>query len=62
MATLLSNLLNNLSEGIHKIKCKYRHGDKKKKNAKPAALNINIATVFLNTQDDLIQYKCLFGE
>ena len=25
----LSNLVNNLSEGIHKIKCKYGHDDKK---------------------------------
>ena len=29
MASLLSNLVNNLSEGIHGIKCKCRHGDKK---------------------------------
>ena len=29
MASSLSNLVNNLSEGIHKIKCKYRHNDKK---------------------------------
>ena len=29
MASSLSNLVNNLSEGIHKIKCKYRHDDKK---------------------------------
>ena len=29
MASPLSNLVNNLSEGIHKIKCKYRHNDKK---------------------------------
>ena len=29
MASPLSNLANNLSEGIHKIKCKYRHNDKK---------------------------------
>ena len=28
MANSLSNLVNNLSEGIHKIKCKYRHNDK----------------------------------
>ena len=28
MASSLSNLVNNLSEGIHKIKCKYGH-DKK---------------------------------
>ena len=29
MATSLSNLENNLSEGIHKIKCKYWYDDKK---------------------------------
>ena len=27
MASLLSNLVNNLTEGIHEIKCKYRHDD-----------------------------------
>ena len=29
MASLLSNLVNNRAEGIHKMKCKYRHSDKK---------------------------------
>ena len=29
MASSLSNLVNNLFEEIHKIKCKYRHDDKK---------------------------------
>ena len=29
MISLLSNLVNNLFEGIHKIKCKYGHDDKK---------------------------------
>ena len=29
MASSLSNLINNLSGGIHEIKCKYRHHDKK---------------------------------
>ena len=29
MVSSLSNLVNNLAEGIHKIKCIYRHGDKK---------------------------------
>ena len=47
MASSLSNFVNNLSEGIHAIKCKYRHHDK---NVKLAKLNINIATIFLNTQ------------
>ena len=29
MVSSLSNLVNNLSEGIHRIKCKYGHDDKK---------------------------------
>ena len=29
IASSLSNLVNNLSEGIHRIKCKCRHDDKK---------------------------------
>ena len=29
MAISLTNLVNNLSEGIHRIKCKYGHDDKK---------------------------------
>ena len=29
MANSLSNLVNNLSEEIQKIECKYRHNDKK---------------------------------
>ena len=29
MASSLSNLVNNFSEGIHRNKCKYRHNDKK---------------------------------
>ena len=29
MASSLSNIANNLSEGIHKAKCKYGHDDEK---------------------------------
>ena len=29
MASILSNLVNNFPEGIHRIKCKYGHGDEK---------------------------------
>ena len=29
MASSLSNLADNLTQGIHKIKCKYRHDNKK---------------------------------
>ena len=32
MASSLSNSVNNCSEGIHKTKCKYGHGDKKCEN------------------------------
>ena len=31
MASSLSNLVDNLAEGIHKIKCKHRHDNKKSK-------------------------------
>ena len=30
MASSLSNLVNNFSEVIHRIKCKYRHNETKK--------------------------------
>ena len=46
MKNSLSNVGNNLSEGIHNIKCKCGHD----KNVKIPELNKNIATVFLNTQ------------
>ena len=39
MASLLSNLANNDSEGIHRIKCKFGYNDK----------NVKHVTVFLNT-------------
>ena len=47
MASSVSSLVNNLPEGIHKIKCKYKDVDK---NVKLAESNINIDTNFLNTQ------------
>ena len=47
MASSLSNLINNLSEEIHKINCKYGHDDK---NVKLVELNASVVAVFLNTQ------------
>ena len=47
MASSISNLVNNLSEGIHRIKCKFELDDK---NVKYVELNISIATVFWNAQ------------
>ena len=42
MASSLSNLVYNLSEGIFRIKCKLKHDD--------VELNINIDTASLNTK------------
>ena len=47
MAKSLSNHVNDLSERIRKIKCKYWHNYK---NVKFAELNVNIAIIFMNTQ------------
>ena len=43
----LSNLVDNLAKGTHKVKCKYGHDDK---NVKPVELNTKIASVALNGQ------------
>ena len=47
IASTLSNLINNLSEGIHIINV---NTDMMIKNNKLAELNISIATAFFNTQ------------
>ena len=57
MASLLSNLFNKLSEGIHKIKRKYGYDNKKFE-----ACRIKYKYCFfeyINFKDDLIEYKCL---
>ena len=45
MARSLSNLANNLSQGVHRIKYQRRNDDKK---LKLLELNISIVTAFLN--------------
>ena len=47
MASSLSNLVNNPSEGVHRIRCKFGHDDKK---CEICGIKLSIATVFLNTQ------------
>ena len=44
MASSLSNFVNNLYEGLHRIKCKLGHDDKH------VELNTSVAIIFLNTQ------------
>ena len=59
MASSLSKLVNNLSEGIHKIKCKYRHDNKKCESCR---ITYKYCDCFLdntNFKDDLIEYKYL---
>ena len=62
MASLLSNLANNLSEGIHRIKYKYGYDDKKCEIC-GIKNKLKISDCFLeytDFQEDLTEYKCLF--
>ena len=45
MTSSLSNVVDNLAERIHKIKCKYRHDNK---NVKRVELNKKIKSALLN--------------
>ena len=59
MANSLSNLVNNLSEGIYRIKCKFGHNDKK---CETCGIKFKYCDCFLeyaNFKDDLIEYGCL---
>ena len=47
MTSSLSNLVNNNSKVIDKLKCKYGHNDKK---FETCGIKYNIATIFLNTK------------
>ena len=62
MASSLSNFVNNCSERIHKIKCKYGHDDKKYELYIKTYRIIAYCDYFLeytNFKDDLIEYKCV---
>ena len=59
MANILSNLVDNLSEGIHRIKCKYGHDDKKCKTCRIKHKYYDCFLEYIKLKDDLIEYKCL---
>ena len=59
MASSLSNLVNNLSEGIHRIKCKFRHDHKKCETCRIKYNYCNCFLEYTNFKDDLMEYKCL---
>ena len=57
MASSLSNLVNNLSEGIHRIKCKLGHDDKKCKTCGNEYKYCDCFLECTNFKDDLTEYK-----
>ena len=59
MTTSLSSFMNNLSEVIHRIKCKYEHYHER---CETCGIKYKYCNCFLEYQkfkDDLIEYKCL---
>ena len=50
MASSLSNLINNLAEGIHKVKYKYGHNDRYK--------DCDSCLGYTDLKDDFIGWKC----
>ena len=59
MASSLSNLVNNLSEAIHRIKCKFGRNDKKCEARGIKYKDIDCFLEYTKFKDDLIEYKCL---
>ena len=55
----LSNLENNLPEGVHRIKCKFGHDDKKYETYGIKYKYYNCFLEYLNFKDELINYKYL---
>ena len=56
---MASSLSNNLSEGIHRIKCKFEHDDKKCETCGIKYKYCDCFLEYMNFKDDLIEYKCL---
>ena len=59
MAGLWSNLVNNLADGIHEIKCKYGHDSKKSHTCTVRYKDYDWFLEYRNVKDNLIAYKCL---
>ena len=57
MASSLSNLVNNLCEGIHKIKCKFGHDDKKFETCGIKLKYCNYFLEYINFKDDFTEYN-----
>ena len=59
MASLLSSLVNNLSERIQRIKRKFVHGEKKCETCWIKPKHCDCFLPYINVKDNLIEYKCL---
>ena len=59
MASQLSNLVNNLSEGIQRIKCKYEHNNKKCGTCRIKYKYCDFFPEYTKIKDDLIESKSL---
>ena len=57
VASLLSNLVNNLAEGIHKIKYKYGYNNKKCKTFRVKFKDFECFLEYTNNKDDLMECK-----
>ena len=55
----MSYLVNNLFKGIHRIKCKHEHHDKKCDICRTKYKYCDCFLEYTNFKDDLIEYKCL---
>ena len=56
MASLFSNLVNNLADGTHKIKFKFVHDDKKCETCGIIYKDCDCFLEYKNFKDDLIKY------
>ena len=59
MASSLLNLVNNLAEGVHKMKWKYGHDNKKNTKLGIKYKDCECCHEYTNVNADLIKYKCL---
>ena len=59
MTSSLSTLANNLSEGIHRIKCKFGHNDKKYETCGIKYKYCDCFLQYTNFKEDLVEDKCL---
>ena len=60
MTSSLSNFVNNFIEGIHKIKCKYEHDNRKCDTCGIKYKNCECFLEYTNCKYNLVKYKCLY--